>query len=301
MKAQAPGKVVLSGAYAVLEGAPAVVSAVNRYVFADASRDAVFFTEEVRAAGLRSAPWFDASALRTEDRKLGLGSSAAILAASLAADVLSREPHLTDELLARIVFPKALRAHALAQPLGSGIDVCATCFGGTRVAQRRDGDLQHEPAPLPVNLHVEIWAAPRACSTSTMLAILFEFRRNHPTDFSKKIQAQADASAQAVEALRQLDAAQLVSALQGQFLALQNLGRAAGLSIVTEAVATLAAAAGEEAAAVLPAGAGGGDVAIYAGPRPPSEKLKRLMAELEHESLNLVLGCRGVHSAAAEC
>lgn len=285
----------------MLEGAPAVVSAVNRYVLADASREADFLTDEVRAVGLPSAPWFDASALRTEDRKLGLGSSAAILAASLAADMLTREPHLADELLARLVFPKALRAHTAAQPLGSGIDVCSTCFGGTRIAQRRGGALQHEPAPLPSNLHVEIWAAPRACSTSAMLAKLFEFRRNRPTEFSRKIQAQADASAQAAEALRQLDAAQLVAALQGQSLALQNLGCAAGLSIVTEAVATLAAAAGAEAAAVLPAGAGGGDVAIYAGLHPPSERLKRLMAELEHESLNLVLGCRGVHRAAAEC
>ena len=33
--ARAPGKVVLSGAYAVLEGAPALVAAVDRYVVAD--------------------------------------------------------------------------------------------------------------------------------------------------------------------------------------------------------------------------------------------------------------------------
>src|SRR5690606_12116062 len=37
MKTKAPGKVVLSGAYAVLEGAPCIVTAVDRYVYADSS------------------------------------------------------------------------------------------------------------------------------------------------------------------------------------------------------------------------------------------------------------------------
>ena len=35
MRARAPGKLVLSGAYAVLEGAPALVAAVDRYAVAD--------------------------------------------------------------------------------------------------------------------------------------------------------------------------------------------------------------------------------------------------------------------------
>ncbi len=35
MRARAPGKVVLSGAYSVLRGAPAIVTAVDRYVEAD--------------------------------------------------------------------------------------------------------------------------------------------------------------------------------------------------------------------------------------------------------------------------
>ena len=84
MIARAPGKVVLSGAYAVLEGAPAIVAAVDRYVVADASREATRVTPEVEHAlarrGAAAAPWFDASALRDETlgKKLGLGSSAAI-------------------------------------------------------------------------------------------------------------------------------------------------------------------------------------------------------------------------------
>ena len=86
-RARAPGKVVFSGAYAVLGGAPAIVLAVERDVVADTERPHEFLTDEVAAAlePNERAPWFDASALREDGRKLGLGSSAAILVASLFA------------------------------------------------------------------------------------------------------------------------------------------------------------------------------------------------------------------------
>ena len=44
-RARAPGKVVLSGAYAVLSGAPAIVAAVSRYVTADSARPAELLTD----------------------------------------------------------------------------------------------------------------------------------------------------------------------------------------------------------------------------------------------------------------
>jgi mevalonate kinase len=39
--ARAPGKVMLSGEYAVLDGAPALVMAVDRYASATAAREAL--------------------------------------------------------------------------------------------------------------------------------------------------------------------------------------------------------------------------------------------------------------------
>ena len=77
----------------MLEGAPAIVSAVNRYVIADTNQTTDFVTDEVKSAKLSSAPWFDATELRDGNHKLGLGSSAAILVASLAAVRLAtRDP-----------------------------------------------------------------------------------------------------------------------------------------------------------------------------------------------------------------
>ena len=68
MRARAPGKLVLAGAYAVLEGAPALVAAVDRFVVAETGREPERVTEELQVALARGwlarAPWFDASALR---------------------------------------------------------------------------------------------------------------------------------------------------------------------------------------------------------------------------------------------
>ncbi len=47
MIARSPGKLVLSGAYSVLEGAPALVAAVDRYVVADGDREPTFLAHEV--------------------------------------------------------------------------------------------------------------------------------------------------------------------------------------------------------------------------------------------------------------
>src|SRR5262245_51622652 len=135
MIARAPGKLVLSGAYSVLEGAPCIVAAVDRYAIADAARAADLVTDEVRAAveagELPRPVGFDASALRDRapdgtSRKLGLGSSAAILAASLAA---ARGGAFADEAAMReAIFPLALAAHRRAQGGGSGVDVAASVF-----------------------------------------------------------------------------------------------------------------------------------------------------------------------------
>lgn len=138
--ARAPGKLVLSGAYSVLTGAPALVVAVDRYALADSARAASFLTPEVQAAlGDRAPPWFDASELRDGDKKLGLGSSAAILVASLAALELATDPALSDDALCARVYERALVAHRAAQGGGSGVDVAASQRGPSEAGPNRRG------------------------------------------------------------------------------------------------------------------------------------------------------------------
>jgi phosphomevalonate kinase len=287
---------VLSGAYAVLQGAPAIVTAVDRYVLADAGRSAERITPEVSAAiGASAAPWFDAGALREGTEKLGLGSSAAILVASLAARELAIQGPLSDAALRELVFARSLAAHAKAQGGGSGVDVAAAAYGGTfsyRLALREPSVVRIE---LPRELVIETWWSGHAATTSDFVRRVRELGERDPEAQLELLGAQRDASERAENALLRGDATAFLSALHGQRAALGALGRVAGVPIITEEAARLGAVAAP--AAVLPAGAGGGDVLLHVGLEPSTEPFRTLAAELGHRLLPLSLGARGVHAA----
>jgi len=287
----APGKVVISGAYSVLHGAPALVAAVDRYASATTARAAEFVTEEWRAAlpGV-AAPWFDAAELRHKGRKLGLGSSSAILVACLAAHFDRCDREFVD----RELFPRALQAHRQAQSGGSGIDVAAACYGGCLCARRAGDRLLLEPVTLP-ELVVEVWASQASASTSEFLARVRLLER----DYSHRHQALMVDLGQAAEAARaatiRARPEELLAALGRQFRGFRALGQAAGIPIVTPEVDALNRLAAEQGSVVLPSGAGGGDVALYLGPTPPGPALLDALEQSTHQRLPVSLNGRGVH------
>lgn len=308
MKARAPGKVVVSGAYAVLEGSPAIVTAVDRYVTADTELPADFVTPEVRAAlGDRPAPWFDASSLRDDGQKLGLGSSAAIVVASLAALEASERGVSDDATLRDAVLPRALRAHRQAQGGGSGVDVATSAYGGTVVAARgRPSDsgavalseteaLLVRPVRLPRDLVVEVWASGTPASTPGMVTAVRGLKKRDPETYAG-LMTRLDAAARAATRATDEDRARdFIDSLVAQCEALDELGRAANVPIVTGAVRDLSRRAREERAIVLPAGAGGGDIAIFVGLAPPSPELGEARRAAAHHRLELRVEARGVH------
>jgi phosphomevalonate kinase len=203
MLVRAPGKLVLSGAYAVLSGATAVVTAVDRYVLADATRSAERVTPEVQAAfGAEPAPWFDASELREGGEKLGLGSSAAILVACLAARLVLERGPVSDAELGAAVLAPALMAHARAQGGGSGVDVAAAALGGTLTFRRppgvpREEPPETEPVALPPELLLETWWSGVPAVTSELVGRVAELRRVAPEQHARLVAAQAAASERA--------------------------------------------------------------------------------------------------------
>jgi phosphomevalonate kinase len=296
----APGKIVLSGAYAVLEGAPAIVTAVDRYVIADASRAAPRLTPEVAAAFAGdAAPWFDARELFEGDDKLGLGSSAAILIASLGAAQIAKSGWLDDAELCARVFEHGLRAHRAAQGGGSGIDVAASAFGGTLIARHHGEKLGVRALALPPELQLTVWFSGVPASTAALLKQVQRLRACDEQLYRRAIAAQIAGSERALYAAERADASALVAALALQETALAELGVAAGASIVTAEVAELAELARREQAALLPAGAGGGDIAVFAGTKPPSLALTQRAEALGHRRLSLGFAARGVH--AVDC
>lgn len=298
MIARAPGKLVLSGAYVVLEGAPAIVAAVDRYAVADSDRPAPRVTAEVLAAieagALAEAPWFDASALRVDlpdgtSRKLGLGSSAAILAASILA---CRPAMPLDELFAR-----ALAAHRAAQGGGSGVDVAASVLGGVLVCQLGEGGrLTARPHALPAGTVVEVFSSPVPAETRALLAQVRGFAVQDPVGYRALMDRAAAGARAAVEAR---SAADLVEAVAAQMRALGELGDRSGAPIVTPEVAEVAAAAATEGAVFGPSGAGGGDIAIFVGGAAPSPALIERARRLQLDTVALAIGAQGASAGEA--
>lgn len=308
MKARAPGKLVLSGSYSVLWGAPAVVTAVSRSAHADSARAAVHVAEEVAAAvrlGFLPAPCFvDADELRAAEpgggsRKLGLGSSAAILLASLVAH---RGAPADDAGRAQL-FRDALAAHRLAQGGGSGIDVAASTLGGTLrfelpVLQGGRPDPERTPEVLGVSLpplRLVVFAAKTPAVTQSFVARVRELEAREPLKFMS-LMSLASGGAEAF--VRASDTHELCAALRVQRDALAQLGDAAGVPIVTSEVRELAALAAAQGAFFGPSGAGGGDVAFFAGDCEPSGELVSRAAALGYERLALTHGSPGAEQSS---
>ncbi|WP_437283072.1 hypothetical protein WME90_21595 [Sorangium sp. So ce375] len=317
MIVRAPGKLVLSGAYAVLEGAPALVAAVDRYVVVDPARPAALVTEEVQAAidagALDAAAWFDASALRSAEpeppsaspgappreasRKLGLGSSAAILVATLAAraTAVSAAPagQRAPAWDARALFLDALAAHRRAQGGGSGVDVAASVYGGVLCCRLAPGgELSVAPHALPGGLVIEVFASDASARTSAMLERVRALAAREPEAHRALLSAAAEGARAAVVAA---DARALVAALDRQVDALAELGDRAGAPIVTPALRRLRPAAAAEGATIAPSGAGGGDVSLFIGGAPPSTAWLAAAREAGLERVPMSLGAPGVH------
>jgi phosphomevalonate kinase len=315
VKTRAPGKVVLSGAYSVLTGAPAIVSAVDRYATADSDLPAGFVTDEMRAAFAGPYPQIDAAQLRQGERKLGLGSSAAILVAVLAcrrwaepAPTGSQNPAQPADSGPEGLFAEALLAHRRAQRGGSGVDVAASTFGGTLVCRlpvaltpgAPEAALLALPEISPTTLpavHIEVWSSPWQASTGDYLRRVFAWGAQHPQDFEALFARLTSGAKRAVLACQQQDAARFITALDEQSLALQELGEGSGTDIFVPPVAALAAQARAAGSCVLPAGAGGGDITLYVGAAPPSATLMRARDAAGLSLLPIALHARGVHCA----
>jgi phosphomevalonate kinase len=293
-RARAPGKVVLSGAYSVLHGAPAIVSAVSRYVIADTSRPAELLTPEVQAALAphQQAPWFDASELREDGRKLGLGSSAAILVASLYALHRAALPSESEPALRGRIYGQALDAHRQAQGGGSGVDVASSTLGGTLCYRM---GAPPRSLQLPREAHIEVWTCPVSASTRDLLAAVAELKRASPLVHEQLLGEQARAAERAVERAEAEDVAGFIAALRAQARALSGLGQAAGVPIVTVDLAAASPLAEQEGGVLLPAGAGGGDIALFVGRSPSTPALRAGLENRQHRRLAVELSVAGVH------
>lgn len=279
MKVFAPGKIVLSGAYAVLEGAPAIVLATTRGALAgeppiggspSASRSRPPSPEVLAALGGETAPEVDASALFEGDKKLGLGASSAILVASLGFLAARAGEELSRPEVRASLFERALAAHATAQGGGSGVDVAAAVHGGALLFRRSlTGGRECAPVVLPEGIVWRAFFSGTSASTSELRSRVDALKANDGARFDQvmlPLRAAADVAKAAIVAG---DAGALIGALRDQALGLAALGREADAPIVPRSFAELFGHASSSDAVFLGAGAGGGDIGLYVGTQAP--------------------------------
>jgi phosphomevalonate kinase len=297
MKVFAPGKLVLTGAYAVLAGAPAIAIAASRGAIADGSRGAASPTPEVRAAlGDLAAPQVDASAMFSGGRKLGLGASAAILVASVAAHEAASGADLASAVVRERIFARARDAHARAQGGGSGVDVAASVHGG---AIRYVVGEPVRAVALPPGLGVHVFACAHSARTSELRASVDRLARADERAHRACMDALCASARGGADAVDRQDGAAFVDALRRTARSLARLGAAAGVPIVPAGFDDLEAIASRDEAAFAVSGAGGGDVAVHVGPRAPSEAFLAQSRALGLEPLDLSVDRAGVRLHAA--
>ncbi len=322
IEASAPGKLVISGEYAVLDGAPGIavamdirasarVRAADRGQLIVAGDGAWAFDIDstgclhwpvVPPAGqgrVLAAVWATlaaAGAAPAEPRavtldtrafsrqvagaaaavKLGLGSSAAVVAA------------LTGALLAQTgavspgrVLELATAAHRDFQGGGSGIDVAAAVLGGV-VALVPDGGASRVRCPgWPAGLHVLAAWTGTAASTPGLLARVAAFREREPRACARAL-VPLDVAARAVlVAWEAADVPAVLASVEDFASHLRAFDVAGDIGIWTPAHERLAGMARMAGAFYKTSGAGGGDfgLALAASPGPIAQFAAACAAE----------------------
>ena len=303
LKATAPGKLVLSGDYAVLLDAPAIVLSVDRYAVCtyEAMDRIGWLLEslpsnqehhfrgldelmEARHSSVQSlfasfaklgilAPnahfCVDTSSFYHQNTKLGIGSSAASLVATAKViETLSERSFSFDDLY---------RMHGELQgSSGSGLDIAASIHGGVIVYQN-----QHAES---IELHPEIYFSYVYSGYGTTTGQMLE-RFNLWREKADRglIHNWLEAARTVVDYTDDPD--EFVRAISHQTDLLERMDNDAKLGIFSSEHQTARSLAQNEGLVYKPSGAGGGDMGIAIG--TDSEAIQRFESNLANTSLIL--------------
>ena len=332
IEASAPGKLFIVGEYAVVEpGEPAVLIAVDRYLrvrlvetaapvalsTSPHVQAAIGAVEELCAARGIAPRHFDIqieSELDEHDgRKYGLGSSAAVTVATIAA--LDALYQLALSPFER--FKLALLATIEVSPRASGGDLAASTFGGwvfyrspNRVALRahretngilatlesvlwEECEIRELPAPATVSLLVG-WTGSPASTEELVDSVSSSPKTGDHDALRREFLAQsrhlASSFAEALESGAAAD--QLAEIVQASRALLQRLALDRGIVIETEALGALCTIAEAHGAVAKSSGAGGGDCGI-ALIKPENDIPSILRAWEQHGITHLDLNVAG--------
>jgi phosphomevalonate kinase len=294
MIASAPGKLIVTGEYAVLDGAPALVIAMNPRAVATRRKgprgSSPFLVAVVEELERRLGPdhpatraalevVVDSSAFYAGGSKLGLGSSAAVTVAATAL-ALATDPEgvpvAVPVIDRELVLSIATAAHANAQGAretrdsmgsvpstrGSGADVAAAVHGGAIAFSRT----QTERVAWPAGVTLIPFFTGVSANTVTFVREVGAARERDRAAVDAALAAIGQASRAACQACasRAPDIATnaLLAALALAAEAMDRLAAATRLPLVPAAVTAARQAMARLGGTAKTTGAGGGDIAI---------------------------------------
>lgn len=273
--ARAPGKLVLIGEYAVLDGAPALAMAVDRLARIELTDQSKWVA--LGPAAARTKPGLIESTLEVfgeppmagtvdtraffheNGSKFGLGSSAAatVALAGALADLAGRT--LTDETGWRLL----TKAHTqFQQSQGSGIDLACSLFGGVISFERGDSGPEVGALEWPRGLEMCVIHTGKSASTAAFLEQWSAWVSTAPQKAARVMDELGRCSRAGVAAFRDAKAAEFMAAIRAYGRLLKDLGEKIGMPIVSEVHDSILQAAEEFGLVYKPSGAGGGDVGV---------------------------------------
>ncbi len=238
--------------------------------------------------------------LRKGAVKLGLGSSAALTVALLAALFAYYDDNGLMNQKQMELFQTALPAHRTGQNnVGSGTDVAACVFGGFLQYKLTPQNHQNPAEILPVEplsdlLYLPIWTG-KASSTSDLVNRFYAFKRKNGNGFRKLFGELSELSITGCKEFAEKNSSGFLETIRSYYKKMIEIGNCINTPVVSPEHRKIADLVYDFGAVYKPSGAGGGDlgIAIVRG-ADELTNLASLIRKSGFEIVHLKMGAQGI-------
>lgn len=296
----APGKLVLAGEYAVLEGYAGLVMAVGRRVVLTTSEHLSHSRLWEAVSQNQCEPRFKITsrALYEGMHKLGLGSSAAAAVCMAAyCSEKKKELHHPSKIFKIIlslfglsennkIYPFALEGHRrFSSGLGSGIDIAASYYGG--LIRFQNGQATRLKPVFDAQSLLCVFTQ-KSQSTRAFLNRVSDYKAQKPQDFSQLMKNLGSLTPQWEAIYTKIYDRKILEGLVTENLKLlKQLSDKAKITLLTPEQEKIAQVCQKYQAVSKPSGAGGGDITLCFVPPENRQNLSLALIKLGFIPLDL--------------
>ncbi|MCD6478716.1 MAG: phosphomevalonate kinase [Candidatus Diapherotrites archaeon] len=253
-----------------------------------------------------------------EIKKVGFGSSAASVVATVASLLKFHGEEIKSREVKDKIYKLATIAHYLAQgKVGSAFDVAASTYGGIFVYKRFDPKwlmkqfdegknvsnivesdwpgFYVEPLEIPSDFELVVGWTKESASTSAMVKQMYAWREDNEEEYKRLFDQIAELVEELIVAWKNKDKEKILELLRKNEDYLRELGQKSGVNIETETLKLLSEIANKNGGAGKLSGAGGGDCGIaIAFDKEIAENIKKEWKENGISVINVKLSLEGV-------